>query len=229
VKSDTDDAKSRVVILDAAERIFATHGYDGASMRLIAKEAGVAQALLHYHFKTKEQLYQAIFSRRSTVINAYREARLQKLFKQKKKPTLEELIEVFQPASEKLFTDQHAGGFFAPMVSAISIGQDDRSKSLMKQFYDPIALRFIASFRQLVPGLSETSAVWAYLFALGARMQTNLRNDRAGRLSRSAGKISEKELHEAYKRFVSAGVRAMADAEKQSTKKVRSRKKAIQK
>jgi AcrR family transcriptional regulator len=229
VKSDTDDAKSRVVILDAAERIFATHGYDGASMRLIAKEAGVAQALLHYHFKTKEQLYQAIFRRRSTVINAYREARLQKLFNQKKKPTLEELIEVFQPSSETLFTDQHAGGFFAPMVSAISIGQDDRSKSLMEQFYDPIALRFIACFRQMVPGLSEASAVWAYLFALGARMQTNLRNDRAGRLSRSAGEMSEKELHEAYKRFVTAGVRAMADFERRPIKKVRSKKKVREK
>ena len=137
-------------------------------MRLIAKEAGVAQALLHYHFKTKEKLYEAIFNRRSTSINAYREVCLEKLFSQKSPPTLEEVIEVFQPPSSTLFTDQHAGGFFAPMVSAISIGQDERSQSLMEKFYDPIALRFIAEFRQLVPGLSEKSAVWAYLQTIPA-------------------------------------------------------------
>ena len=49
------------LILDAAERIFGEHGFGGASMREIAQVAGVAQALLHYHFRNKEALYQAVF------------------------------------------------------------------------------------------------------------------------------------------------------------------------
>ena len=68
-------------------------------MRLIAREAGVAQALLHYHFNTKERLYEAIFARRSTAINAFRNKRLDKLFAADSKPTLEELLDVlFNPA-----------------------------------------------------------------------------------------------------------------------------------
>ena len=75
-------------------------------MRLIAQEAGVAQALLHYHFNTKERLFEAIFARRSTAINAFREERLDKLFAGDNNPTLEDLLDVlFQPSSE--FSRQH--------------------------------------------------------------------------------------------------------------------------
>ncbi len=212
MKSDTDDVKSRGVILDAAERIFATHGYEGASMRLIAQKAGVAQALLHYHFKTKDQLHEAIFSRRSTAINAFREAGLELLFARKAKPTLEEFIDVlFRPSPASLGSARQPSTYFAPMVSAISIGEDERSKGLMTKFYDPIARRFIAGFRQILPGLSETLAVWAYLFALGARIQTNMQNGRASRLSGEAGITSDEKIRAAYVCFIAAGIRAMAE------------------
>ncbi|HET6679664.1 MAG TPA: TetR/AcrR family transcriptional regulator [Gemmatimonadaceae bacterium] len=48
-------------ILDAARRIFVRRGTSGARMQEIAAEAGVNQALLHYYFRTKERLAQAIF------------------------------------------------------------------------------------------------------------------------------------------------------------------------
>ena len=59
-------------ILDAAEEVFASHGYEGATMRAIAKKADVNQALLHYHFQTKDNLYETVVKRRSTAINRYR-------------------------------------------------------------------------------------------------------------------------------------------------------------
>lgn len=51
-------------ILDAAERIFAELGYDGASTRLISGEAGVNMAMLNYYFGSKEGVFLAIFERR---------------------------------------------------------------------------------------------------------------------------------------------------------------------
>ena len=47
-------------ILAAAERVFSEHGYGGARTRQIAEAAGVNVALLHYHFGTKDDLYQAV-------------------------------------------------------------------------------------------------------------------------------------------------------------------------
>jgi AcrR family transcriptional regulator len=50
-------------ILDAAHAVFVRRGTAGARMQEIAAEAGVNQALLHYYFRSKEQLAQAAFAR----------------------------------------------------------------------------------------------------------------------------------------------------------------------
>ena len=50
-------------ILDAAHAVFVRHGTAGARMQDIAKEAGVNQALLHYYFRTKLRLAEAVFKR----------------------------------------------------------------------------------------------------------------------------------------------------------------------
>jgi TetR/AcrR family transcriptional regulator len=50
-------------ILDAAHAVFLRRGTAGARMQEIAAEAGVNQALLHYYFRTKDQLARAAFER----------------------------------------------------------------------------------------------------------------------------------------------------------------------
>ena len=47
-------------ILAAAEQEFLTRGYDGARTTSIAQAAGVTHAMLHYYFRTKEQLFERI-------------------------------------------------------------------------------------------------------------------------------------------------------------------------
>lgn len=47
-------------ILTAAEQEFLTKGYDGARTTSIAQAAGVTHAMLHYYFRTKEQLFERI-------------------------------------------------------------------------------------------------------------------------------------------------------------------------
>jgi TetR/AcrR family transcriptional regulator len=48
-------------ILDAANTVFLRRGTAGARMEEIAREAGVNQALLHYYFRTKDRLADAVF------------------------------------------------------------------------------------------------------------------------------------------------------------------------
>ena len=50
-------------ILDAADRIFVRRGTDGARMQEIADEAGVNKALLHYYYRSKARLAEAVFLR----------------------------------------------------------------------------------------------------------------------------------------------------------------------
>jgi AcrR family transcriptional regulator len=53
------DSGTREAILDAARKRFAAHGYDGATIRGIAGDAGVDPALVHHFFGTKERLFSA--------------------------------------------------------------------------------------------------------------------------------------------------------------------------
>lgn len=55
------DTEQRV--LDAAHTVFVRRGTAGARMQEIAAEAGVNQALLHYYFRTKDRLAEAVFMR----------------------------------------------------------------------------------------------------------------------------------------------------------------------
>jgi len=55
-----DSVATRGAILEAAERIFADEGLEGARTDAIAAAAGVNKALLYYYFRSKEELYRAV-------------------------------------------------------------------------------------------------------------------------------------------------------------------------
>lgn len=48
-------------ILHAAEKLFAEKGFKGATTTLIAAEAGVTHAMLHYYYRTKDQIFLKVF------------------------------------------------------------------------------------------------------------------------------------------------------------------------
>lgn len=49
-------------ILIAAREVFIVKGFDGTRMQEIADHAGINKALLHYYFRSKEKLFEAVFS-----------------------------------------------------------------------------------------------------------------------------------------------------------------------
>lgn len=53
-------AENERLILEAGERIFAQHGFRGSTMQMIADQAGLPKANLHYYFDSKEKLYRCV-------------------------------------------------------------------------------------------------------------------------------------------------------------------------
>ena len=53
----SDTSATKESLIDAAEHLFAEHGYDGVGMRALANEAGVNLGAATYHYGTKEKLY----------------------------------------------------------------------------------------------------------------------------------------------------------------------------
>lgn len=82
----SDKLSTQERIKEAARRIFIKRGMAGTRMQEIADAAGINKAMLHYYFRSKEQLFQLIFA----------EA-LQKMF-----PHIESELSKEQPIREKL-------------------------------------------------------------------------------------------------------------------------------
>ena len=59
---------NRERILDAANRLFYTKGYNQTSFADVAGEVGISKGNLHYHFRSKDDLLEAIISLRINVI-----------------------------------------------------------------------------------------------------------------------------------------------------------------
>jgi TetR/AcrR family transcriptional regulator len=57
------DKQTEEKIFDAATEVFEEQGMAGARMQHIADRAGINKALLHYYFRTKDQLFDAVFAK----------------------------------------------------------------------------------------------------------------------------------------------------------------------
>ena len=99
-------------ILDAAETLFMEHGFEATSLRAITTAAEVNLAAANYHFGSKEELFQAVLTRRLDPMN---EARLELLTRfehasaPRAVPCEKILAALFIPALE-LARDRDRGG-----------------------------------------------------------------------------------------------------------------------
>jgi TetR/AcrR family transcriptional regulator len=62
-EKDRNAARSRATILDAAERLFATKGYEATSLTDVGAAAGMSRGTPGYFFGSKAELYQAVLDR----------------------------------------------------------------------------------------------------------------------------------------------------------------------
>jgi TetR/AcrR family transcriptional regulator len=59
------DAKNRGVLLDAAEQLMLEQGYAAVTSRRVADRAGLKPQLVHYYFRTMDELFLEVFRRRA--------------------------------------------------------------------------------------------------------------------------------------------------------------------
>lgn len=59
------EAKNRAVLLDAAEQLMLEDGYAAVTSRRVAERAGLKPQLVHYYFRTMDEMFIEIFRRRA--------------------------------------------------------------------------------------------------------------------------------------------------------------------
>ncbi|MEY2396933.1 MAG: hypothetical protein QOJ00_107 [Actinomycetota bacterium] len=72
------DSKTRAQLLDAAERLLIEDGYAAVTSRRVAAEAGLKPQLVHYYFRTMDDLFVELFRRSADAAFARAEKRLAK-------------------------------------------------------------------------------------------------------------------------------------------------------
>lgn len=162
---------TRERILDAAERLFMAHGYEGNSMRQITGEAGVNLAAVNYHFGSKESLMQEVFRRRLDWLN---EERLRVLNEMELaagdnplKPS--QIVDGFFGTLLRMADDEARGGVtFLRLLGRTLTDPSEFIRTFLANEYAGVMERYKAALFKALPDVPKAEIVWRFHFMLGA-------------------------------------------------------------
>ncbi|MBR9864708.1 MAG: TetR/AcrR family transcriptional regulator [Rhodobacteraceae bacterium] len=162
--------ETRQRIFDSAEQLFAERGFDGASIRDIAKLAGVQTALVNHHGGAKADFFEAIVARRAEPLAQKRLAELARI-----RPDLANLSEeeavlavlhAFIDPFLALARDDTGWQAYARLVAQVSSGQ--RWATLAATYFDPTAHRFLAALTERFPAAPPATVAQGFVFTISA-------------------------------------------------------------
>ena len=198
-------------ILDAAEALFADHGFDGVTLRQVAKRAGVDTALVHYYFSTKQGLFDAVFLRRAAILNEERMRALDAYERAHGEAmTVAGLMEAFlRPVLEP---STHTGPGWRSYFTLVAQVNNTPvwGGETMTRYFDPVIHRLIHLLRQVLPGVPDADIFWAYDMLSGALTHSMGQTGRLDLLS--GGLCASADLSTAADRlvaFATAGFEAL--------------------
>jgi AcrR family transcriptional regulator len=162
-------------ILDAAEVLFMEHGFEATSLRLITAAAGVNLAAVNYHFGTKEELFQAVLTRRLDPMNQERVSLLDR-FERDCAPAVlscERILSaLFIPALRLARDPERGGANFLRLLGRAYADPAPFIRQFLSDQYAPMIGRFKAAFARALPQLPRRELSWRLHFIMGALSYT---------------------------------------------------------
>lgn len=163
------------LLLNAAEELFAIHGYDGATLRIITQKARVNLAAAHYHIGDKESLYLLIMGRRLRPINESRLAALEQAEQQAggQPVPLVRIIEIMASPFFELSADQSGGGHYFARIFGRSLTEPlPFMEEYLAREFQPAMARFGQALRRHAPNLTPEEFLWRLALVIGAMHHT---------------------------------------------------------
>lgn len=162
-------------ILDAAEALFMEHGFEATSLRAITAAAEANLAAVNYHFGTKEELFEAVLTRRLDPMNQRRVAlltELEALAGEGVVPCDRVLAAMFLPALE-LARDPALGGTnFLRLLGRAYADPAPFIRHFLSEHYAEMIARFKEAFARALPHLPRRELSWRLHFIMGALSYT---------------------------------------------------------
>jgi len=190
-------SETRDRILDNAERLFAERGYAATSLRSIIAAARVNLAAVHYHFRSKEALLDAVLTRRIEPVNQERLALLERYAGSGLEGVLTALIEPpFRLAKDP------ARATFMKLMGRIHAEAD---VGLVRKHFGEVIERFMQALASALPELPPEEVQCRAFFCIGIMAHTLLA---ARDIVGATGDVTPERLVA----FMSAGFRAPVPA-----------------
>ncbi len=150
-------------ILDAAERLFATDGYDATSIRQITRAAEVNVAAVHYHFGDKPAVLRAVTNRIVGPMNE-RRFRLLELAQAAAAPDpapIDAVLDAFvRPDIETLLALQRRGTTIAHFLGRVYSDQTPWIRDMTREQFAAVAARFVPAMAAALPDLPADELAW---------------------------------------------------------------------
>jgi len=205
-----DELSARTRIVDAAERLFAEHGYHAVSLRTVMGLAEVNVAAAHYYFGSKKNLLQAVLDRRAVQINKSRKEHLLRCIDRNGRATsVEKILEAYIGPALEVCSDP-GGQLFVRVSALASVDPSPDVQDIMQSTYDETAKLFVDTLKRACPKLKEADLYWRLSCVYGAMLYLRANNGRVARiLGRKAGPLDSRAVQEALRHvvpFLAAGL-----------------------
>jgi len=199
------------VILDAAEKLFALHGFHGVTVRAVAVECGVDSALVHYYFGTKQALFDAVFARRAATIN---QDRLDAMLRYEEEfgdnMTVEGVASAFlMPLLDRARHNDPGWKHYFALLGLVNNARGWGTDTMTSNF-DPVVRRFIGLLQRVLPQAATEDLFYSYHFLTGALCLTLSDTGRLDQLSEgSASSADMAAIAPRMIAYAAAGFRAV--------------------
>lgn len=182
------EAATKAAVFNAAERLFALHGFQNVSVRDITAEAGVNLASVNYHFGSKDALLFEIFRRRTSDLNRIRARMLHEAnARYEGKPPVRAILEAyFAPSLRWASPDSDRRVSVQFIIRARSEGTEEMREALRNDVSH--LARFADALMAARPDLPKEDLYWRLHFVLG--MMHNNRFAEFDRLHQLSGGLT---------------------------------------
>lgn len=220
---------TRERILDAAEYLFASKGFDGTSTREIVARSGDTIGSVNYHFGSKNSLLDEVIRRRwNEVTEARRQAyAAAKATSPGGKPSLEAVVRsIVVPYMERAM-GRDKGWRSYSLLQGHLLYTPHFYKQFMMNKSEPTAREFLEWLQTALPGTSIKDLGYAYQFMVGIMAEScaEVPIDRIKRITDGAASSQDFEaVSTRLVRFITAGIREICVPEPQTQSNASSRK-----
>jgi AcrR family transcriptional regulator len=214
----SQDTKTR--ILDAAEALFMEHGFEATSLRQLTSAAGVNLAAVNYHFGSKEELFQAVLTRRLDPMNQERIDLLARYEREAgaKPLTCEKILSAMLIPALRLSRDEKRGGKnFLRVLGRAYADPAPFIRNFLSERYAQMIARFKEAFLLALPHLTRSELTWRLHFVMGALSYTTAGTDALKLIAQAMPheKDNDELLLQRLAPFLAAGLKApLGDARK---------------